>query len=76
MEFNDIDINFSQHTTDDLEEGMEVYADIGEGITDIRSATVVEVHEKERSVSLSLGSDRMDNPYVVSITRIHRIEEE
>lgn len=76
MEFNeDIDPTVNRYTLDDLEEGMEVYADIGEYVTDIRAATIDDIHEEDRSISLSLGPSRMDGPYVVPIDRVHDIAE-
>ncbi len=71
--FNEIDTDFKTYSPDDLEEGMEVYADIGEYITDLRTATITEIHTDDRRVSLSIGEARMDDPYVVSLSRIHDI---
>lgn len=73
MEVRPISISRDEFSIHELEEGMRVRADVGQHITDIRLALVVDIDEQSEVVHVIIGRGRMDSPYIIPPSNIYQI---
>lgn len=58
---------------DEVRRGMQVKADIGQEMVDIRVVDVVDIDRDAERCTVSLGNGEMAGPYIVPATRIQEI---